>query len=61
MLSGLVLVVAYFVDELVHYRIYPFGLGSDRAEWRREWLIIVIGVAAAIGIAAFGWAAVKLP
>jgi hypothetical protein len=47
MIGGLLLIGAYFLDELVHYEILR-KLGSDRREWRREWWVVGIGILSAI-------------
>lgn len=48
MFGSLWLLAMYFTAELVHYRILTF-LRSDKAEWRREWWIVALGI---IGAAA---------
>jgi hypothetical protein len=47
-LAALVLLGAYFVDELVHYRILSTRLANDASEWRSEWWIVGAGVVGAI-------------
>src|SRR5262245_60816594 len=44
MLAALVLVGAYFLDELVHYRILTARLASDAREWKAEWWIVGVGI-----------------
>jgi len=51
--AALVLVLAYFLDEFVHYHVFHF-LPSDGAEWRREAPVVVGAILAAV--AAFLWA-----
>jgi hypothetical protein len=46
--GSLVLVSAYFLDELVHYRILSGRLTNDIAEWKSEWAIVVGGVLLAV-------------
>jgi hypothetical protein len=47
--AALVLIAAYFIDELVHYRILRMGrLVDDAREWRGESLVVAAGVAGAI-------------
>jgi uncharacterized membrane protein HdeD (DUF308 family) len=48
MIGSLILLVAYFADELVHYRIISGRLAHDAREWKHEWWIVAIGVLAAI-------------
>ena len=43
-LGAVVLVAAYFLDELVHYRILSWRLVNDIAEWKSELAIVVGGV-----------------
>lgn len=42
--ASVVLVGAYFVDELVHYRIVKTQLANDMREWKAEWVVVVVGV-----------------
>jgi len=54
-LAALIMLGAYFVDELVHSRILSGHLANDAGEWKSEWCIVAIGVFGAIGcIAYFG-------
>jgi len=48
MIAALVLLGAYFLDELVHYKIVSWRLINDAREWRDEWWIVVIGILAAV-------------
>jgi hypothetical protein len=50
-IGSLVLLVSYFVDELVHYRILSSRLANDAREWGREWIVVCIGIAVAAGAA----------
>ncbi len=48
-MAALVLLGAYFLDELVHYKIVKCSrLVNDTREWKDEWWIVVIGTLAAI-------------
>ena len=47
MIAALVLLAAYFLDELVHYKILSSRLVNDAREWKAEWWIVVIGILAA--------------
>ena len=53
---SLVLVAAYFVDELVHYKIV-FRL--DRAGWKREWGIVACGILLAALLFCVAYCALK--
>jgi hypothetical protein len=53
MIAALVLLGAYFIDELVHYNIVTRHLVNDAREWRAEWWIVVIGILAAGFCAAY--------
>ena len=44
LVASLIVVAAYFVDELVHYRILSTRLANDVSEWKKEWAIVVGGV-----------------
>lgn len=48
LIATLIFVTAYFVAELVHYRIVSTHLMNDLREWRREWLIVAVGVGLAL-------------
>ncbi len=49
LVAALVLIAAYFLDELVHYRILKVGaLLEDAREWRFESIIVGVGIAGAI-------------
>ncbi len=47
-LGAVVLVAAYFLDELVHYRILSGRLVHDIGEWKSESAIVVGGVLLAV-------------
>lgn len=47
MIGALLLIGAYFFDELLHYQILR-NLSSDTREWKREWWVVGIGVLSAI-------------
>jgi len=47
MIAALLLIGAYFVDELVHYQILR-NLRNDASEWKREWWVIAGGILSAI-------------
>lgn len=47
-IASLVLLAAYFVDELIHYQIVSGRLAHDASEWKREWWVVAIGIVAAI-------------
>jgi len=52
LVAALILLLAYFLDELVHYRIINIGLLNDAREWRSEWAIVLIaGISVAISFA----------
>jgi hypothetical protein len=53
MFASLVLLAAYFLDELVHYRIISGRLASDAREWKSEWWIVAIGILGAIVCVAY--------
>jgi hypothetical protein len=59
--GSLVLVAAYFVDELVHYRILSGRLANDVAEWKSEWAIVVGGVLLAVVAFVLTWCALATP
>lgn len=44
LVGSVVLVGAYFLDELVHYKILKTHLANDLGEWKNEWAIVVGGV-----------------
>jgi uncharacterized membrane protein HdeD (DUF308 family) len=48
MIGSLILLCAYFTDELIHYRIITGRLAHDAREWKSEWWLVAIGVLAAI-------------
>ena len=50
-IGTLVLLAAYFIDELVHYRILSGRLAGDAREWGREWVIVAGGIALAVAAA----------
>ncbi|MGA2771236.1 MAG: hypothetical protein ABSG26_10520 [Bryobacteraceae bacterium] len=43
-IGGLLLLAAYFVTELRHYDVFKVSLKNDRAEWKREWPLVAVGV-----------------
>ena len=47
MIAALVLLGAYFLDELVHYKIISWHLVNDTQEWKAEWWIVVLAILAA--------------
>jgi hypothetical protein len=50
--AALVLIATYFLDELVHYRIFwPGRLLQDIGEWEGEWGIVATGLIAASVVA----------
>jgi hypothetical protein len=53
MIASLLLIAAYFVDELIHYRIISGRLAHDASEWKREWWVVTIGILAAIACMAY--------
>jgi len=58
LVAAVVLLAAYFFDELVHYRILRIGrLVNDASEWRSESAIVAVGVMGAI----IAYVAVKCP
>lgn len=48
MIGSLVLLFAYFTDELIHYRIITGRLAHDASEWKKEWWLVAVGVLVAI-------------
>ncbi|MBI4463786.1 MAG: hypothetical protein HY647_03680 [Acidobacteria bacterium] len=49
LVAALVFVAAYFLDELVHYKILSCRrLGKDVADWKGEWVFVVVGVLLAV-------------
>ena len=49
-LAALVLVVAYFACELIHYRILSNRLLHDSREWGREVKLVVVAVLVALAV-----------
>jgi hypothetical protein len=47
LVSALILIIGYFLDELVHYGILSSHLLHDVSEWRKECFILAGGIAAA--------------
>lgn len=41
LIASLVFVIAYFLDELIHYRVLSVNLVNDAREWKREWAIVI--------------------
>lgn len=48
LIAAVVLIGAYFITELVHYRILSNQLINDAAEWRSESWIVISGVIPAL-------------
>ena len=46
MIAALLLIAAFFLDELVHYQILS-KLSSDAREWKHEWWVVALGVLSA--------------
>jgi hypothetical protein len=59
LIGSVVLVAAYFVDELVHYRILNCQLANDVKEWKSEWAIVVGGVLLAVVAFILAWHALS--
>ncbi len=57
MLAALILLFAYFLDELVHYKILSGRLVNDVREWKAEWPIVAVGGLIAVGavVSGFFW------
>lgn len=55
LVATLVLILAYFLDELVHYRILSNKLMNDVHEWGAERWIVVGGIALAVVGAGTAW------
>jgi hypothetical protein len=54
-IGALLLVGAYFLDELIHYEILK-KLPSDSREWKREWWVVLLGaVLAGVSVYWFGF------
>ena len=55
-IAGLLLIAAYFVDELVHYQILSWSrLVVDLRDWEKEWWIVTLAVLCAfISLRYFG-------
>jgi hypothetical protein len=53
MIGSLILLFAYFADELIHYRIITGRLAQDAREWKNEWWLVGIGILAAIACVVF--------
>lgn len=45
LVSSVVLVAAYFLDELIHYKILSTRLANDLGEWKDEWIVVIGGIA----------------
>jgi hypothetical protein len=50
LMGSLILLAAYFVAEVVHYRIIGPRLLNDSREWGREWILVVVALALAVGL-----------
>jgi len=48
LIASLILLITYFLDELIHYEILSTELVNDAREWKRESLIVVGGLLVAI-------------
>jgi hypothetical protein len=59
LLGSVVLVAAYFLDELVHYRILSRRLMNDVTEWKSESAIVVGGVLLAVLTFVLVWCALR--
>lgn len=54
MIAALLLIAAYFIDELIHYQILR-KLGSDAREWKCEWWVVGLGLlSATVAVLWFG-------
>jgi hypothetical protein len=42
--SSVILLAAYFFDELIHYKILKWNLANDLREWKNELVVLVVGV-----------------
>jgi hypothetical protein len=49
LVSVIILLVAYFFDELVHYRIINTNLINDAHEWGKELAIVIVALVASVG------------
>ena len=47
-IASLILLFAYFADELFHYRIIFKRLAPDVHDWKREWWIVALGISVAV-------------
>jgi hypothetical protein len=54
LLSALFPLLGYFLTELFHYRILSMGLMNDITEWRQEWPVVVVAIAAAVVCCVWG-------
>ena len=61
LVSALVLLAGYFVDELVHYEIIWKKWRSPGRGWRREWPIVVCTLLAAMGSSALTYLVLANP
>lgn len=55
MIAAVVLIAAYVLDELIHYRILR-TLPGDKLDWKRESPVVVGGVLLAAGVIFLFWA-----
>jgi hypothetical protein len=55
LVTAIVFLVAYFTDELVHYRILKWDLRNDIHEWGRERLLVVLASLVAVLAGGFAW------
>jgi len=59
LLGSMILVAAYFLDELVHYRILSGRLKNDVAEWKSELAIVVGGILLSVLAYVLVWCALR--
>lgn len=46
--ASLILLIAYFIDEMIHYEILSTNLVNDAREWKGELLIVIIALIIAL-------------
>jgi hypothetical protein len=61
LVGALVLIAAYFIDELVHYRVISTRLLDDAREWRAELPIVLGGILIALILALATFASIANP
>ena len=54
-LASLVLVLAYFLNEMVHYGVLNTNLINDAKEWRRGRALLAVAFIIAVGVFFAGW------